>query len=107
MQLESGYILSVIGVMAVVTYLTRSLPFLFLFRYRENRHLIYIGHLLPACAVTLLLIYCIKDSLLLPSFETVAQISAVGLTGILHLWRRNALLSVVAGTGLYMVLIRI
>ena len=47
-------------VMAVVTMLLRFLPFL-VFRKRTPAYISYLGEVLPAAIIGLLVIYCLKD----------------------------------------------
>ena len=59
-----------IAVMAVVTFLTRALPF-FLFDRGEKppRVVLYLGKYLPAGVIAMLIVYCLKGV----GFETTAQ----------------------------------
>lgn len=61
---------------------------------------------LPPAIIAVLVIYCLKDHLTVPGTETIAAAIAIAGVVILHLWKRNTLLSVAAGTVLYMIFIR-
>ena len=96
-----------IAVMAVVTFLTRALPF-FLFDRGEKppRVVLYLGKYLPAGVIAMLIVYCLKGV----GFETTAQwlpsLLACGAVVGLHLWKRNNMLSILGGTIFYMVLVQ-
>lgn len=93
-------------VMAVVTFLLRALPFL-VFHGETPPMIAYLGEVLPPAIIGMLVIYCLKDvqwtgfPFGLP--ELIAAACVVGL----QIWRRNALVSILAGTILYMVLIQL
>ncbi|MFR1975397.1 MAG: AzlD domain-containing protein [Coprococcus sp.] len=61
---------------------------------------------LPPAIIAVLVIYCLKGPLTVLGTETIAAIIAIAGVVILHLWKRNMLLSVAAGTVLYMIFIR-
>ena len=95
-----------VAVMAVVTMLLRFLPFL-VFRKEPPAYITYLGKVLPPAIIGMLVIYCLKDVSLtarpygLPELISVAAVAAV------QAWRRNSLVSILTGTVLYMVLIRL
>ena len=66
-----------------------------------------LGKMLPAAMMGLLVVYCLKDY----SFTDIGQIlpagAAVLCVVLLHLWRKNTILSIAAGTAVYMALIRV
>ena len=61
---------------------------------------------LPPAIIAVLVIYCLKGPLTVLDTETIAAAIAIAGVVILHLWKRNTLLSVAAGTVLYMIFIR-
>ena len=92
-------------VMAVVTMLLRFLPFL-VFRKRTPAYISYLGEVLPAAIIGLLVIYCLKDAVItrtpFGAPELIAGLAVVGL----QVWKRNSLLSILGGTVIYMVLVQ-
>ena len=79
------------------TLATRFAPFVLLPKNRPVPRLVeYLGGTLPYAAMGLLVVYCLKD---------VAWLS-VALTAGLHVWRRNTLVSIAAGTVCYMLLVQ-
>lgn len=102
---STAYILAFIAVATAATFATRVIPFLFLSRHHEHPLLIYIGRYLPAAVMALLvMVFLIRSgSWTAPAFGTDALVPCA-IVILLHLWRRNALLSIVAGTAIYMVI---
>ncbi len=94
-----------VAVMALVTILLRFLPFL-IFRKQTPAYITYLGRVLPPAIIGMLVVYCLKDITLtahphgLP--ELIAAVCVVGL----QVWRRNALISILSGTVVYMLLIQ-
>lgn len=90
------------------TFLTRLLPFLFFSGGRQMPpKLKKIADILPSAVIAVLVVYGVSPQLATLGSDTIAAISALALTVLLHLWRGNTLLSMFAGTAAYMVLIRV
>lgn len=99
-----------IAVMAVVTFLTRALPFLLFDRGDHPPKLVlYLGRVLPPAIIAMLIVYCLRSlraaSLFVPA-GWLPQVIAVAAVVVLHLWKHNNLLSIFGGTILYMVLVQ-
>ena len=92
-------------VMAAVTVLLRFLPFL-LFRKQTPPYIAYLGEVLPAAIIGMLVVYCLKDTVLtrapFGAPELIAGLAVVGLQA----WKRNSLLSILGGTVIYMLLVQ-
>ena len=118
MALTTGQAVAAIAVMALVTYLTRALPFLLFGRGgRPPKAVLYLGRVLPPAIIAMLIIYCLRNtSFTLPggggellsalSGWAPQLLSAAAVVG-LHVWRRNNLLSIFGGTVLYMALVQL
>lgn len=102
---NTSYILAFILVATAATFATRVIPFLFLSRHHEHPLLLHIGRYLPAAVMALLVVVFLIQSAnwQAPAFGIDALLPCAVVVA-LHLWRRNALLSIVAGTALYMVI---
>ena len=100
---STTYILLFIVAATVATFLTRAIPFLFLARHHEHPLVVHIGRYLPAAVMALLVVVFLLRSAdwTAPAFGADALVPCA-LVVALHLWRRNALLSIVAGTVAYM-----
>lgn len=94
-----------VAVMALVTMLLRFLPFL-LFRKKTPPYITYLGEVLPAAIIGMLVVYCLKDTVLTETPFGVPEILAVLAVAGLQAWKRNSLLSILGGTALYMLLVQ-
>lgn len=103
---DARYVLQVFAAMATATFSLRLFPFLVPRRYQENRHLRFVGDLLPASVMVLLVVYCLKDVRFAATPYGLPELLAVFVVAGVHLWRRNALLSIGLGTTLYIFLVR-
>ena len=91
--------------MSAGTILTRFLPFL-AFRKHTPQYVSYLGRVLPPAIIGMLVIYCLKD--ITPAVHPfgIPELIAAACTAGLQAWRRNSLVSILAGTVIYMVLTR-
>ena len=91
--------------MSAGTILTRFLPFL-AFRKHTPQYVSYLGRVLPPAIIGMLVIYCLKD--ITPAVHPfgIPELIAAACTAGLQAWRRNSLVSILAGTVIYMVLMR-
>ena len=106
-MLSTGAAIAAIAVMAIVTFLTRVLPFLLFDRGESPPKLVlYLGRVLPPAIIAMLIVYCLRGV----SFSTpggwVPQLLCVAVVVALHLWKHNNLLSIFGGTVLYMILVQ-
>ena len=94
-----------IGMVVLGTLVTRFLPFLLFPAGRHTpRYVQYLGKALPPAALGLLVIYCLKDVNFLGGSHGLPELISMALVTALHVWRRNTLLSIAAGTICYMLL---
>ena len=96
-----------IAVMAVITALLRFLPFL-IFKGKASTPPIVekLGRLLPSAVIAMLVVYCMKDVHFSGAAGYMPALLASLLVGVLHIWKRNTLLSVTSGTVCYMLLVQ-
>jgi len=99
----TAYSALLVAVMSVVTILLRAAPFL-IFKNKAPAYVIYLGQVLPPAIIGMLVIYCLKDTKLLSAPFGAPEIIAGLLVVGLHAWKRNILLSILAGTVAYMLL---
>lgn len=99
------YILTAVGIMALITFLLRGLPFLiFTDKKRTPESIIYLGQVLPPAIIGMLVIYCLKDCHIHNIYLFPPEFLAGILVVILQCWKRNILLSITLGTLLNMFL---
>lgn len=93
-------------VVILVTAATRFLPFL-IFRKKTPPFVEYLGKVLPCAIMGMLVVYCLKDISFLSGSHGIPELLCCLVTAGLHLWKRNALLSIGVSTVLYMVLVQL
>ena len=92
-------------VMAAVTMGLRFLPFA-VFRKKTPKAVLYFGQVLPYAVMGMLVVYCLKDVSVMHGSHGIPEAISIALVAGLHIWKKNTLLSMVAGTLCYMVLIQ-
>lgn len=98
----------IIVVATLVTMATRFLPFLIFGSGRKTPDIIvYLGKVLPCAIMGMLVVYCFKDVTFLAYPYGIPEILGCAVVALLHLWKRNSLLSIGAGTVFYMVLVQL
>ena len=101
MTLTTGQALASIFVMAAVTFLTRVLPFVLFGRGDSAPKIVlYLGRVLPPAVIGMLVIYCLKNVSVLAVPFGLPEFIAVAAVIVLHVWKRNNLLSIGVGTAL-------
>ncbi|MFR5876012.1 MAG: branched-chain amino acid transporter permease [Eubacterium sp.] len=106
MPLSISRTIIIILVAAAATFLTRVFPFAVFGRKGDAPKFIkYLGEILPLAIIGALIIYCLKDFTSGDINIIIPQLIAVAATAIVHLWKRNTLLSIAVGTIGYMLLI--
>ena len=97
-----------IAVIAAVTILLRFLPFLVFGGKRKTPEIItYLGKVLPCAIMGMLVVFCLKGVSPTVYPYGLPELIACVLVVVLHVWKRNTLLSIVGGTACYMVLIQL
>ena len=95
-----------VAVMAVGTILLRFLPFI-IFRKETPPYITYLGKVLPPAIIGMLVIYCLKDVQWMKAPFGLPELVAGVCVAALQIWRRNAVTSILTGTVIYMLLIRV
>ncbi len=98
----------VIAVIAVVTAALRFIPFLVFSGKKEPpRYISYLGHVLPGAIMAMLVVYCLKGMSFNAAGSFLPELIATAAVILMHIWRRNTLLSIVGGTVIYMFLVQL
>ena len=96
-----------IAIIALITAALRFLPFLI---FRENRKtpplVSYLGQVLPYAIMGMLVIYCLKGVSFAAFPFGIPEMIGCLVVILLHIWKRNTLLSIGAGTVCYMLLVQ-
>ena len=105
-MMNNLYIFEAILVMSLAMLILRFLPFIFLSN-KNSKTLMKLGNILPSAIVAMLVVYCLKDLKISFDFKILPAIVGVFITAILQYLKRNMLISIVAGTVCYMVLLQV
>lgn len=99
--------LLIILVAAVTTFATRAIPFLIFPKGKKlPKVVVYLGKVLPPAVIGMLIIFCFKSTKVLSYPYGIPELIASAVVVLLHIYKRNNLLSIGVGTVLYMVLIQ-
>ena len=105
MTLTTTQALVIAGAVTLGTIITRFLPF------PDNKPIPkvveYLGRTLPAAMMGLLVVYCLRNVDIAAAPHGLPELIALAVVTGLHLWKRNVLLSIGAGTVVYMVLVQV
>lgn len=120
MDINYTYIFIAIFSTALVILLERAFPFILFSKKNPPAIITFIEKYIPPMVMAALLFYCIKDINFVKQIDSASEtfksvdwhgfipyLVSVSATIGLHLWKRNSLLSIFGGTGIYMILIRI
>ncbi len=97
-----------VGMVVFGTALTRFLPFLaFPSGKPTPKYIQYFGKVLPAAVFGLLVVYCLKNVSLFSGSHGIPELISIAVVVLLHLWKRQMLLSIAGGTVCYMLLVQL
>ncbi len=95
-----------IAVMAIVTMLLRFLPFI-VFSKETPAYISYLGKVLPAALIGMLVVYCLKDVSVMDAPHGIPELIAALSVVMLQVLKRNSLISILSGTVIYMLLVQL
>lgn len=97
-----------VAMVVLGTAVTRFLPFLIFPAGKQTpKYVQYLGKVLPAAVFGLLVIYCLKDVSILTGSHGIPELIAILQVIMLHVWKRQMLLSIAGGTVCYMLLVQV
>lgn len=106
--MNNTYAAVLIAVVSLMTIALRFLPFVIFGNNKETPAFVtYLGKVLPYAIMAMLVVYCLKGVSFVQAPHGIPEAIAVAAVVILHLWKRNTLLSIVGGTVCYMMLIQL
>ncbi|UXR45638.1 branched-chain amino acid transporter permease [Staphylococcus simulans] len=96
-----------IAVVVIGTMLTRFLPFLIFSKDKETPKFVqYLGAVLPAAVFGFLVVYALRKTPILTGNHGLPELMAIVVIIILHVIKRNLLISIAGGTIAYMILVQ-
>lgn len=107
MPISAGLSLLIIILVSATTFATRVTPFLLFPKGKEIPETVqYLGKVLTPAVIGMLVVYCLKGTSVTTAPYGLPEFISVAAVIVLHVWKRNNLLSIGAGTVLYMFLIQ-
>lgn len=108
MRIPDSQAFIMILIMAGVTFFIRGLPFLlFPGNKKTPAYIMYLGKVLPFAIIGMLVVYCFKNVSVITAPFGIPELIALVVIIILHVWKRNTLVSIGGGTLLYMFLVQV
>ena len=101
-----GHSALLVAVMSAFTILLRFLPFM-VFRKRVPPYVAYLGNVLPPAIIGMLVVYCLRNTEILAFPFGILELIAVLAVVLLQIWKHRSLLSILAGTAVYMLLVQL
>ncbi|MBQ1966877.1 MAG: branched-chain amino acid transporter permease [Clostridia bacterium] len=97
-----------IVIIFLATIIMRFLPFV---AFPENkptpRFIQYLGKYLPGAVFGLLIVFALKDVTILEGSHGLPELIAIAVTALLHLWKKQMIISISGGTICYMLLVQL
>ena len=97
-----------IVIIFLATIIMRFLPFV---AFPENkptpRFIQYLGKYLPGAVFGLLIVLALKDVTILEGSHGLPELIAIAVTALLHLWKKQMIISISGGTICYMLLVQL
>ena len=85
----------------------RFLPFLIFPAGKPTPKFIqYLGRVLPGAVFGMLVVYCLKNVSITSFPFGIPELIGIAVTAVLHLWKKQMILSMGAGTIVYMILVQ-
>jgi branched-subunit amino acid transport protein AzlD len=104
---HNWHIAALVVVSAAVTWAVRLLPFAVLAPMRHSAVVRYLSVHMPVGVMVILALYTLRDAPKAGGVALVWLVVGVVVTAGLHLWRGQALLSILAGTAVYVTLMSV
>lgn len=105
--MPNTYMIATVAVAAIITAALRFAPFLIFGRGKETPALVvYLGKVLPYAIMGMLVVYCMKDVKIASAPHGLPELLGCIIVAVLHIWRRNTLLSIGSGTVCYMLMVQ-
>jgi branched-subunit amino acid transport protein AzlD len=107
MQLTPIQIVLTVLAVTLGAMATRFTPFVLFPDGKQPPQVVtYLGSVLPPVMMGLLVVYCLKSVPILSYPHGLPELISIAFIVIIHLWRKNVLLSIGCGTALYMFLVQ-
>ena len=106
--MSNAHAMLIVAVTGIVTVALRFLPFLIFGGDRKTPAFIsYLGKVLPYAIMAMLVVFCLKNVSLVSAPYGLPELISCAMVVLLHVWKRNTLISIIGGTVCYMVLVQL
>jgi len=99
--------LVIVVLFALIILATRAFPFALFSRRDPPRAIRFVEKYIPPMVMAILVVYCLKDIRWAVWPSGIREIAALALVSVLHVWKKNAMLSIFGGTAFYMILLQL
>ncbi len=106
-MVDTSYLIEAVAVASIVTFSLRALPFLIKGAVLRQKVILAIKSAMPYGIVTILAIYAIVSTKITSWQIAAGEALAISATVVLHLLKRNVILSIFGGTILYVLAINV
>ena len=94
-------------IIVFATVIIRFLPFVIIRKsIAERKYIKFLGDMMPYSINALLVIYCLKEVNLIKYSYGIPELISIAIIIILHIIKRNVLISIGVGTVIYMILVQ-
>ena len=98
--------IAMVAVIALVTAALRFLPFVLLRNRQTPPFIAFLGKVLPFAIMGMLVVYCLRHISFAAMPFGIPEVLACAVVVLVHIRKRNTLLSILSGTVLYMLLVQ-
>ena len=106
--MNNTYTALAIAVISLTTALLRFLPFLVFSKGRKTpAFVLWLGKVLPFAIMGMLVVYCLKGVSFLSAPFGIPELISCAVVVLLHIWKRNSVLSITGGTALYILIVNL
>jgi len=99
--MTTGELILFFAVMGIATFLTRAAPFVLLKSHKDSRWLLHFGHVLPVMILVVLVGFSGVGLIDEQANRQVLIAIAMVITALAHLIFRQAMVSILLGTAVY------
>ena len=104
----NAHAMLIVATAAIVTVALRFVPFIIFGGDRKTpTYITYLGKVLPYAIMAMLVVFCLKNVSLVSAPYGLPELISCGMVVLLHLWKRNTLISIIGGTACYMMLVQL
>lgn len=94
-------------IIVFATVIIRFLPFIIIRKsIAERKYIRFLGDMMPYSMIALLVVYCLKEVNLIKYPYGIPELISIAIIIILHIIKRNVLISIGVGTVIYMILVQ-